>query len=201
MAIVYTHKRLDTGEVFYVGIGKSEKRAHSSKRRGKFWNDFTKNHSYTVEITHRDIIWEEACSIERYLISFYGRRDLGEGCLVNMTDGGDGCDRRIVKPTDSFREKCRANMKGKTWEERFGPERAAELKANMAKRQREKGTLTKYVLENGAPCKGKTLGPQTDERKNRASVSLKQSWINRTDESKDRQLSGIRKKNSNNNHN
>lgn len=91
MAIVYVHKRKDTDEVFYVGIGKTEKRAyHKSARRYKPWNDFVKNHKYYVEITHRDVCWEEACSIEKYLIAFYGRRDLGLGTLVNMTDGGDG---------------------------------------------------------------------------------------------------------------
>jgi hypothetical protein len=90
MAIVYQHKRKDTQEVFYIGIGKSEKRAYDKNRRYKPWKDFVKNHEYYVEITHKDIIWEEACSIEKYLIAFYGRRDLGQGSLVNMTDGGEG---------------------------------------------------------------------------------------------------------------
>ena len=90
MAIVYQHKRKDTGEVFYVGIGKLERRAFDKISRYKPWKDFVKNHEYEIEITHRDIIWEEACSIEKYLISFYGRRDLNQGSLVNMTDGGEG---------------------------------------------------------------------------------------------------------------
>jgi hypothetical protein len=90
MAVVYQHRRKDTGEVFYVGIGKSEKRAYDKARRYKPWKDFVKNHEYYVEITHKDIILEEAASIEKYLIAFYGRRDLGQGSLVNMTDGGEG---------------------------------------------------------------------------------------------------------------
>ena len=90
MAIVYQHIRKDNNQIFYVGIGKSEKRAYDKIRRYKPWKDLTKNHDFYVEITHRDICWEEACAIERYLIAFYGRRDLGTGCLVNMTDGGDG---------------------------------------------------------------------------------------------------------------
>jgi hypothetical protein len=90
MAIVYQHIRKDNNQIFYVGIGKSEKRAYDKIRRYKPWKDLTKNHDFYVEITHRDICWEEACAIERYLIAFYGRRDLGLGPLVNMTDGGDG---------------------------------------------------------------------------------------------------------------
>jgi hypothetical protein len=91
VAIVYQHRRKDNYDIFYIGIGKTEARAYyAGKNRGKPWKDFVKNHEYYVEITHKDIIWEEACSIEKYLIAFYGRRDLGQGSLVNMTYGGDG---------------------------------------------------------------------------------------------------------------
>lgn len=90
MAIVYIHKRKSDNEVFYVGIGKAKKRAYSKHNRSKFWKNYISKYQYNVEITYRDIIWEEACVIEKYLISFYGRRDLGLGLLVNQTDGGDG---------------------------------------------------------------------------------------------------------------
>lgn len=90
MAIVYQHRRKDNNEIFYIGIGLTDKRAYHTKSRGKFWKDYISKYQYEVEITHRNIIWEEACVIEKYLISFYGRRDLGLGSLVNMTDGGDG---------------------------------------------------------------------------------------------------------------
>lgn len=92
MAIVYQHRRKDTREVFYVGIGKSKKRAYDKIARSDFWKCYTSKHEFEVEITHKDIIWEEACSIEKYLIAFYGRRDLSLGSLLNQTDGGEGGD-------------------------------------------------------------------------------------------------------------
>jgi hypothetical protein len=93
MAIVYIHRRLDIEDdfknVFYVGIGKSEKRAYTKASRNKRWNAIINKHGYSVQITHKDISHEEACVIEKYLISFYGRDDLGFGNLCNLTIGGD----------------------------------------------------------------------------------------------------------------
>lgn len=90
MAIVYQHIRRDTQEVFYVGIGADQKRAYSRNNRNKYWHNVVNKVGYDVEVTHKDLIWEEACSIEKYLVAFWGRKDLGLGSLVNMTDGGEG---------------------------------------------------------------------------------------------------------------
>lgn len=88
MAIVYRHIRRDSDEVFYVGISKHKSRAFSKHSRTKHWEYIVRKCGYRVEITHEDVCWEEACSIEKYLISFYGKKMNG-GSLVNITDGGD----------------------------------------------------------------------------------------------------------------
>ena len=93
MPIVYIHRRNDTNDVFYVGIGQKEARAYARNRACRtnpHWIRVVNNHGYTVEIVMSDITWEQACFVERYLINHYGRRDLGLGSLVNFTDGGDG---------------------------------------------------------------------------------------------------------------
>ncbi len=100
MAVVYTHTRLDTGKVFYVGIGKNETRAFNTYHRSNWWKKITSKTKYQVNITHKDILWEEALVIEKYLISFYGREDLKQGTLCNMTDGGEG----VLNPTVERRE-------------------------------------------------------------------------------------------------
>ena len=90
MPIVYQHLRKDTREVFYIGIGKDEKRAFDKYKRSNFWYNIVHKYQYIVDILCRNVSWEEACKIERFLISFYGRVDNKTGILVNHTDGGEG---------------------------------------------------------------------------------------------------------------
>jgi hypothetical protein len=90
MAIVYRHIRKDTNEVFYIGIGKTIKRMISKNYRNKHWHNIVNKTEYYGEIIFDGISWEEAQIKERELIKKYGRRDLNEGTLVNMTDGGEG---------------------------------------------------------------------------------------------------------------
>jgi len=90
MAIVYQHIRQDNGNVFYVGIGKTNKRAYCRINRNRHWKNIANKCDYDVEIIYKDITWELACNMEKYLIESYGRNDLNLGSLVNMTNGGDG---------------------------------------------------------------------------------------------------------------
>lgn len=90
MAVVYQHRRLDTNEIFYIGIGKTIARSKSKKNRNKYWHHIVNKVGYNVEILHNNITWDEACKFEINYIKQYGRQDLGTGILVNMTNGGDG---------------------------------------------------------------------------------------------------------------
>jgi hypothetical protein len=114
MAIVYIHRKKDIEDsflnVFYVGIGNFGKRAYQTCNRNKYWHNIVKKHGYYIEITHTDIIWEEACSIEKYLIAFYGRHNKKEGLLCNLTDGGDGTIGIVT--TEENRKRKSENVKG-----------------------------------------------------------------------------------------
>ncbi len=89
MTLVYKHIRKDTNEVFYIGIG-NEKRPYSKKNRNQYWKNIVNKVGYRVEIIQENLSWEVACKLEKQLIKKYGRKDLNEGTVVNMTDGGDG---------------------------------------------------------------------------------------------------------------
>lgn len=99
---IYIHKRLDTNEVFYVGRGTVSKRAsgryhthtfsraYTKHKHNKLWMNITKKVEWVVEIIEDYLSWEESLELEKKYIKEYGRRDLNEGTLVNLTDGGEG---------------------------------------------------------------------------------------------------------------
>jgi len=102
---VYRHIRLDTNKVFYVGRGRTFKRkgvnrersivdlywrAYSKSKRTFWWNNIVSKVGYEVEIMYESDDFNEICEKEKEFIKLYGRKDLGLGELVNMSDGGDG---------------------------------------------------------------------------------------------------------------
>lgn len=109
MAIVYRHITKDNGVVFYIGISNKESRAFDKRSRNKHWKAVVKKHGLNVEITHKDILWEEACVIEKYLISFYGRKDYNNGTLVNMTDGGEGTINKSIESINQQLNTAKSN--------------------------------------------------------------------------------------------
>lgn len=81
---VYIHIRLDTGRVFYVGMG-TEKRAFEKTKRNIHWKRIVNKTDYEVKIIFENLTWEQACKLEIDTIHKYRSND-----LANMTDGGDG---------------------------------------------------------------------------------------------------------------
>ena len=110
MAVVYIHKRNDTNNVFYVGIGNSKYRATSKTGRSEYWKRIVNKHGREVEIIAKDLTWADACKLEVLLISQYGRLDLKTGNLVNMTDGGEG----MSNPSKETRAKLSKSKMGNT---------------------------------------------------------------------------------------
>lgn len=100
MAYVYRHIRLDKNEPFYIGIGSdmTNKRANERARRSELWKKIVAKSEYEIEILMDGITFDEAKLKEIEFIKLYGRIDLGNGTLANLTDGGDGLINRIFTP-------------------------------------------------------------------------------------------------------
>lgn len=138
MIYVYKHIRLDTNEIFYIGIGKYKYRPYSKHNRNNYWRNIVNKTKYDVKIITKCDTWEEACLIEKYLITFYGRRDLGTGSLVNMTDGGEGTNNYIK--TKEVRENHSKLLKEKYKGENnpfYGKKHSEEVKKYISDIQKQ----------------------------------------------------------------
>ena len=111
MAYVYRHIRLDKDEPFYIGIGSDSNyyRANKKSQRNIYWKRIIAKTDYSVDILIDDLTWDEACNKEKEFIALYGRKDLNTGCLVNMTEGGDGGVGKIV--SDETKQKLSIAIK------------------------------------------------------------------------------------------
>lgn len=94
---IYRHIRPDTNEVFYIGKGNTFSKSHSNRayekhRRNKWWQNIVSknNGEYKVEIIFECETELEVNTKEIEFIELYGRKDLGKGTLVNLTNGADG---------------------------------------------------------------------------------------------------------------
>lgn len=90
MAVIYRHIKKNDSEVFYIGVGKTKKRAYSKYGRSRHWKNIVEKYGYEVEVLKTDLTYEEARELEVILIDYYGRKDLDKGSLCNLTNGGDG---------------------------------------------------------------------------------------------------------------
>lgn len=156
MAILYAHIRLDTNQIFYIGISINDKRPFNKSQRNKIWKGITRKTSYRVDILFNNLTWEEACNKEIELIKKYGRINNNTGILCNLTDGGNG--------TINYKHKQESKDKiGSAWK---GKKRGPQSKEHKLKMLETKKLNNSF---RGAK-KGKPVSEET-KQKIRNSVS------------------------------
>ena len=152
---VYAYLRESNNTPYYIGKGKGNR---------AFINHRTKNGGIHTPKDQTKIVFLEsnlselgAFALERRLIRWYGRKDLGsDGILLNRTDGGDGASGLIC--SEGTRKKMSESGKGKSHKP-FSDE------------TREK--LSKERKGRPSPKKGKPGKPRTEEWKRNMSVANK----------------------------
>ena len=96
------------GTPYYIGKGKDNR---CKVNHGKI--PVPKDNQYLI-IIESNLTNIGASAIERRLIKWYGRKDLGSGILLNRTDGGEGTPGRKVIIGKDQRDKISKSLLGKT---------------------------------------------------------------------------------------
>jgi hypothetical protein len=144
-------------EVFYIGIG-NNKRPNSKQNRNKYWHNIIEKYGYEVQVLKNDLSWEDAIELEILLISWFGRKDLKLGTLVNMTDGGEGNKNIVMTPESNIKRSLASKGIPKT-------NRGVKRKGH-SQETRDKMSLAK---------KGIKTQPHSEERK----AKMRESALNR----------------------
>lgn len=193
----YIYMYLDTDNIpFYVGKGKDQ-RYKVYRHLGKNnYNRLLKNKiskigvsNIKIQFLHENLTEEEAFQQERHWIKYYGRRDLKEGSLCNLTDGGESKSGAVV--SKETRQKMSKIHKGKKI--------SKETKQKMCKiaKGRQMSNEIKQKISDGnkgkpSPMKGKKHTEETRQKMSEAHKGKKHTKKSKQKMSGPRKPYGLR---------
>jgi len=138
---------------YYIGKGKGNRAYKKYKGEIKLPKDKSR-----IILLKQNLTEEEAFKHEIYMISLFGRKDLGTGILRNKTNGGEGCSGMI----------CKEDVKLKLRELNIGKKHTEESKKKMSEfaKLRRHTEETKRKIGEASKNKKSMLGKNhTEETK------------------------------------
>ena len=148
---LYRHIRLDTNEVFYVGIGtkvknfisckKEYERAFTKTNRNVIWKRIVAKTEYRVEILMESNNYDFIKEKEIEFIVLYGRKNLKTGTLCNLTDGGEGNRGRV------YSEETKKKISDTLKEHVFTDERRANISKSLIGKVHSEESIKRGALK------------------------------------------------------
>lgn len=142
---VYAHRRLDTGNIFYIGKG-TGRRALTKGGRSALWTRIASKHGYRVELLIAGLTEAQAFAMECHFIA-------KTPDLCNHTDGGEGISG--YQHTQAAKDALRAAHAGKKQD-------AGVIERRTAKLRGQKRTPEQLVNFKGMA--GRTHSAETKAR-------------------------------------
>jgi hypothetical protein len=180
MAYVYRHIRLDKNEPFYIGVSNDcdilYKRAYKKLGRNKYWQRIISKTDYRVDILFDEVDFSFAKEKEMELIKLYGRQNLNNGILCNMTDGGEGTLNMVF--SDEHRLKISNANKGRNFSETH--------KLNLSKSSKNRSEEAIEVQRQRMICYAKKNIGKTLSDEHKRKIGEKTKGQKRTQEFRNR---------------
>jgi hypothetical protein len=150
----YTYAYLRNDKTpYYVGKGSGKRAYTKSKKRIKPPKDKSR-----IIFLKQNLTEEEAFKHEKYMISVFGRKDLGTGILHNRTNGGEGASGAIR--SIEFKEHLR------------------KINENKILSEEHKEKLKKSNTGQNNPNYGKSASKETREKMSKSHTGEKHSHSN-----------------------